>query len=145
VVVRHGDEVVGGGGRVADAAVDAPAWAGEVWMLEARLPTEGAAPAGRRYRAIPEQPATERDLALLTPIGVESARVEEAIRGAAGELLEWIGVFDVYEGPGVADGFRSVAWRLRFRAADRTLTDAEVDPVVARVLAALEDVDVRRR
>jgi phenylalanyl-tRNA synthetase beta chain len=46
--------------------------------------------------------------------------------------------FDVYTGEGVSSGTSSVAWRLRFRAPDRTLTDAEVDAVIRSVLDRLE-------
>jgi phenylalanyl-tRNA synthetase beta chain len=135
----------GGGGRVAPGSVDAPAWAGDVWVLEARLPVDRGAEAAA-YRALPEQPASERDLALLVPRGVAAAEVETAIRGAAGPLLESVGPFDLYEGKGIPEGTRSVAFRLRFRAPDRTLTDAEVDASVAAVLAALEErLGVRRR
>jgi phenylalanyl-tRNA synthetase beta chain len=135
----------GGGGRVAPGSVDAPAWAGDVWVLEARLPVGRGAEAAA-YRALPEQPASERDLALLVPRGVAAAEVETAISGAAGPLLESVGPFDLYEGKGIPEGTRSVAFRLRFRAPDRTLTDAEVDASVAAVLAALEErLGVRRR
>ncbi|HEV2145836.1 MAG TPA: hypothetical protein VGR37_00310, partial [Longimicrobiaceae bacterium] len=121
------------------------AWAGDVWVLEARLPV-GRGAEGDTYRALPEQPASERDLALLVPRATAAAEVEAAIRGAAGPLLEAVGPFDLYEGKGIPEGTRSIAFRLRFRAPDRTLTDAEVDGAVASVLAALEErLGVRRR
>jgi phenylalanyl-tRNA synthetase beta chain len=146
LLLRRGEQEVGGGGRAGESAIDAPAWAGAVWVLEARLSASGDAVAETRYRPIPEFPATERDLALLTPSGVDTARVAVVIREAAGPLLETLQVFDVYEGAGLPEGARSVAWRLRFRAEDRTLTDAEVDPAVTRVLRALEEnLGVRRR
>jgi phenylalanyl-tRNA synthetase beta chain len=53
-------------------------------------------------------------------------------------LLEAAEPFDVYSGPGMPAGARSIAFRLRFRAADRTLADAEVDPLVQRILQRLE-------
>ena len=58
-------------------------------------------------------------------------------RPGAGETLRGT-AFDVYSGQGVPAGSRSLALRLRFRAADRTLTDAEVDPVVKHILQRLE-------
>ncbi|HEX2189146.1 MAG TPA: phenylalanine--tRNA ligase subunit beta [Longimicrobiaceae bacterium] len=135
----------GGGGRVAPVAVDAPTWAGEVWALEARLPVGREAEAAA-YRALPEQPASERDLALLVPRATAAAEVEAVVRASAGPLLEAAWPFDLYEGKGIPGGTRSVAFRLRFRAPDRTLTDAEVDSAVAAVLAALEErLGVRRR
>lgn len=135
----------GGGGRVAPGAADAPAWAGDVWLLEARLPV-GRTVEATRYAALPEQPASERDLALLVPRGTAAVDVQEVIRGSAGALLEAVWPFDLYEGKGIPEGTRSVAFRLRFRAPDRTLTDAETDASVASVLAALEErLGVRRR
>ena len=53
--------------------------------------------------------------------------------------LESLEVFDLYEGEGVGEGMRSVAIRLRFRAADRTLKDKEVDRVVKQVLGRLKE------
>ncbi|HEX2092302.1 MAG TPA: phenylalanine--tRNA ligase subunit beta [Longimicrobiaceae bacterium] len=135
---------VGGGGRVAPAAVDAPAWAGEVWALEMRVLVRAGEAAA--YRPLPEHPASDRDLALLTPNAVTAAEVEAVIRESAGPLLESVYPFDLYAGKGIPEGTRSVAWRLRFRGADRTLTDAEVDASVDRVLGALgERLGVRRR
>ena len=75
-----------------------------------------------------------------------AAELEETIRAAAGPLLEAVFPFDLYEGKGLPEGTRSLAWRLRFRGAGRTLTDPEVDVGVDRVLAALEERHgVRRR
>jgi phenylalanyl-tRNA synthetase beta chain len=48
-------------------------------------------------------------------------------------------LFDHYRGPGVPGGFRSLAYRLRFRHADRTLTDAEVNESVAKILSHLKE------
>jgi phenylalanyl-tRNA synthetase beta chain len=144
--IRLAEGWLGGGGQVAATAVDAPAWAAPVFVLEARLPVRAAISAAPEYRPIPEYPGTERDLALVTPVGVPAAEVAETIRAHAGALLEALCPFDVYEGAGLSAGERSVAWRLRFRAPDRTLTDAEVDAAVERVLQALlEKHGVRRR
>lgn len=143
-LVVEGAEV-GGGGRVAPGAADAPAWAGDVWVLEARLQAGREAEAVT-YRPLPEQPASERDLALLVPRGTAAAEVGAVIRDSAGPLLEAVAPFDLYEGKGIPEGTRSVAFRLRFRAADRTLTDAETDAAVASVLGALQErLGVRRR
>ena len=74
------------------------------------------------------------------------ADVSGTIREAAGALLEEVYPFDLYEGKGIPEGTRSLAFRLRFRAPERTLTDAEVDGAVGRVLSALEERHgVRRR
>jgi phenylalanyl-tRNA synthetase beta chain len=132
-------------GRLRPDAWDRPAWAGEAWVLEARPPTTWPADE-RRYRPLPEFPAVERDLALVVPDELPAARVEALLRQVAGKHLEALFPFDVYRGPHVPAGHRSIAWRLRFRAPDRTLTDDEVERAVSAALRRLEEeLGVRRR
>jgi len=71
-------------------------------------------------------PSSDIDLAFVVGEDVPAAAVAATLRRATGELLESVRLFDVYRGPGVAPGTRSLAYRLRFCAFDRTLTDAEV-------------------
>ena len=133
-------------GRVRAAAVDAPAWADDVWVLEVVLPQDGGARAPVTFEELPQHPAIERDLALLVGAEQPAAQVGAAIRAAGGALLEAVDAFDVYSGSGVPDGMRSIAWRLRFRAPDRTLTDTEVDGVIRKVLVRLkEELGVEQR
>jgi len=135
-LVRDGT-AVGHAGRVRGDAVDAPAWADDVWALEVVL--EAVAAPTIRYRELPQQPAIERDLALVVRHDQPAADVAAAIRAAGGALLESAEPFDLYAGKGVPADRRSIAFRLRFRAPDRTLTDAEVDTAVRRVLQQLND------
>ncbi|EWT01201.1 phenylalanyl-tRNA synthetase subunit beta [Intrasporangium oryzae NRRL B-24470] len=72
-------------------------------------------------------PPAMTDVALLVRSDVAAADVEAALRSAAGDALESIVLFDVYEGERVEAGHRSLAYRLTFRAADRTLTTEEVN------------------
>jgi phenylalanyl-tRNA synthetase beta chain len=99
----------------------------------------------KQYGGLPRFPATERDLALVVPAGLAAAKVVRAIEAAGGALLEDVGLFDVYEGQQVADGALGLAFRLRFRAPDRTLTDAAVDGVMAVVVKAVEAIGGRVR
>jgi phenylalanyl-tRNA synthetase beta chain len=147
MVLRDRDgELVGWGGRVAAGVLDAPAWAEPVWVLELTLPVDAPRAEQRTYTPLPEYPGSERDLALLVPVGTGADAVERVIRASGGEALETVWPFDLYAGKGIPEGTTSVAWRLRFRRADRTLTDAEVDAGVKSVLAALEgELGVRRR
>jgi phenylalanyl-tRNA synthetase beta chain len=145
-VLWSGDRQVGWARAVAAGELDAPAWAGAVMALEVVLPAAAPTRAAVRYRPIPTHPGSERDLALLLPAGVGYAGVDATLRAGAGELLEDTYPFDLYEGKGIPEGTRSLGVRLRFRAPDRTLTDAEVDGAVGRVLALLEERHgVRRR
>jgi phenylalanyl-tRNA synthetase beta chain len=70
-------------------------------------------------------PVAKEDVALVVDDAVTAAEVEAALREGAGELLESARLFDVYTGPQVGDGRKSLAFALRFRAPDRTLTEAE--------------------
>ncbi|MCY0870307.1 MAG: hypothetical protein OWT27_06925, partial [Firmicutes bacterium] len=88
-----------------------------------------------QVREVSRQPSAERDLALVLPRTVTSAAVLETVAAHA-QHIERAFVFDLYEGPGIPDDARSLAIRLVFRAADRTLTDAEVASQVERVVAA---------
>jgi phenylalanyl-tRNA synthetase beta chain len=136
----------GGGGRVRSDAMDAPAWAGPVWGVEIRLDSERMARRALLFQALPVFPAVERDIALIVPDTLPAATVARTIRTAGGPLLERVDVFDVYAGKHVPAGSRSIAFRLRFQAADRTLVDQEVDAVVTRILQRLrEEHNVERR
>ena len=137
---------VGWAGRVDPARLDLPPWAGAVWAIELSLP---ALPHSRpipRHRALPTHPGVERDLALLVPDSVEAGNVVGVAETRGGMHLREVEVFDVYVGPGVDPGMRSVAIRLRFRADGRSLTDGEVDKAIAQVTRALEEeIGVRIR
>jgi phenylalanyl-tRNA synthetase beta chain len=77
-------------------------------------------------RPFSSYPVAKEDVALVVDSAVTSAAVEAALREGAGELLESIRVFDVYTGAQVGTGKKSLAYSLRFRAPDRTLTEAEI-------------------
>ena len=89
-----------------------------------------------QWKATSRYPSTDFDLALVAADTVAAERVDKAIRQAAGALLVDVALFDVYRGPGVADGSRSLAYRLRLQAHDRTLTDTEVGDLRAKIVAA---------
>lgn len=136
-VLLEGREVARGG-EVRPGVVDAPRWAGPVLAFELAFPPAVPLPMAPRYEAIPAHPGIERDLALLIPVGMEAGRLPEGIRQAGGVLLREVTIFDLYDGPGVPEGFRSIGYRLLFRASDRTLSDEEVTPAVEQVLTLLE-------
>ena len=93
-----------------------------------------------RFVPLPRHPSVQRDIALVLPLDRPAAQVEQAIREAGGPLLRTVTLFDLYTGQGVEVGARSVAWRLSFRAEDRTLTDAEVNDAYHHIVET-----VRRR
>ena len=103
-----------------------------------RLPADGLSQS--EYRDVISFPELRQDLAVVLPEQVPAARVLDAVRTAAHELLDEVRVFDVYSGPQVGEGRRSLALALAFRAADRTLTDEDVAPVRERIVAALGEL-----
>ena len=84
-----------------------------------------AAPASGDIPMISGFPVAKEDVALIVDNEVPAAAVERALRVGAGPLLESVWLFDVYTGPQIGEGKKSLAYALRFRAPDRTLTDAE--------------------
>ena len=98
-----------------------------------------------KYVDIAKYPASTRDLALLCDKNIYVGDIEKIIRNSAGENLEKCELFDVYEGENIAEGKKSVAYALSFRAADRNLTGEEVSAAVDSVLAALKDKGIEIR
>ncbi len=92
------------------------------------------------YRPLPRFPAVERDLALLCDDDKPVAEIERAIRSAGGHLLESVELFDVYRGAQILTGKKSVAYSLKFRTADRTLSDEDIDPVMKKIFTKLEQI-----
>jgi phenylalanyl-tRNA synthetase beta chain len=134
-----GGTPVGAAGQLRPERIDAPAWAGEVWAMELSLPAEPVARATPVYRPLSPVPGVDRDLALLVPYDVSTSAVSDEISGVGGELLERVTVFDLYRGDGVDEGHRSLAFRLRLQARDRTLTDKEVDRVIEKIVKHLQE------
>jgi len=129
-------------GWASELDADAPAWAAPLYGFELDLVTPERA--GGQFRPLPTTPPAERDVALVLPEGITAADVEAVMREVGGVLLAESHIFDEYRGVGVAG--RSVAWRLVFRAPDRTLRDKEVEATVTRILTALEErLGVERR
>lgn len=90
-----------------------------------------------RFHPYSTYPAADRDIAFFAPVRVTVAEFEKAIAYSAGEMLESVELFDEYRGDNVPAGQRSLAFRLVYRASDRTLTDEEVEPVHQKVRESL--------
>lgn len=93
----------------------------------------------RTYKSLPKFPAVTRDIAMLVKENIIVKDIEAVIRKKGGKLLEKVELFDVYQGSQIADGYKSVAYSITFRAADRTLIDEEVNNVMKKVLSGLAD------
>ncbi|MCC7540428.1 MAG: phenylalanine--tRNA ligase subunit beta, partial [Deltaproteobacteria bacterium] len=99
-----------------------------------RLVARAAVVADPKVHALPRFPPVTRDAAFVVDERVRARDVEQLVSAEAGELLERVELFDLYRGAPVPDGKKSLAFRLVFRASDRTLTDAEVDVAHRRVV-----------
>jgi phenylalanyl-tRNA synthetase beta chain len=91
---------------------------------------------GRAYQPLPKYPAVMRDIALVLDKGVTHKQVSEIL--SAFPLLKEVSLFDVYAGKQLAEGNKSLAYRLTFHSAAATLTDAEVDRVMTDIVSRLK-------
>lgn len=130
-----GGDVVGHAGQLHPAAMERSGLPKGTCAVELNL---DAIPLIERLAAprVSPFPAVFQDLSLVVDAGVAAQSVIDAVRAGAGELLEDITLFDVYTGPQVGEGRKSLTLAMRFRAADRTLTEDEAsaarDAAVAR-------------
>jgi phenylalanyl-tRNA synthetase beta chain len=92
----------------------------------------------KQYNPLTRFPAIERDLALVLQADQPAATVESVLRKAGGALLRSVRTFDVYTGAPIPEGSKSMALSLLFRADDRTLTDTEIEELMAQIRAAAE-------
>lgn len=110
------------------------------YVLELAIePLVSYASAVPKYHHLPKYPSMSRDIAVVVPVEVTNDEIEAVIRAHAGELLQGVKVFDIYTGKQVAEGFKSMAFNLTYQAADRTLTDTEVDASMKKVIAEVSE------
>ena len=93
-------------------------------------------PAIPQWQPVSRYPSSDIDLAFVVGEDVTAENLRSSISAAAGELLVDVDLFDVYRGPGIPDGHRSLAFRIRLQAPDHTLTDAEVASVREAIITA---------
>ncbi|MGN1409299.1 MAG: phenylalanine--tRNA ligase subunit beta [Eubacteriales bacterium] len=90
------------------------------------------------YTPIPKHPAIERDFSFVCDEEIEAASISNVVKSAS-KLVASVELFDIYRGPQIGIGKKSMSYAVMLRAADRTLTDAEADEAVKSILAALEN------
>ncbi|MGH2681609.1 MAG: phenylalanine--tRNA ligase subunit beta [Actinomycetota bacterium] len=90
-----------------------------------------------RYRGISRHPPNRRDLAFVVDVPVPAGELRVALIEAGGELVDEVVLFDVFTGPPIPEGKRSVAFSVDFRAPDRTVPDGEADEAVRRIVDRL--------
>lgn len=92
-----------------------------------------------QYEALSVFPSVRRDIAVLLKASLSATEISKVVRDAAGTGLVDLVIFDVYQGKGIPDGFKSVALGLTLQHSQRTLTDAEVEEMIAKVIRALQE------
>ena len=134
-------EAAGYVGEVDPDVVEAFGIEGRVGWIE--LDLDLVLPTRRTYvqaRPVSKLPSSDIDLAFMVDDAVPAAAVEATLRRAGGELVVDLCLFDVFRDPRIGAGRRSLAYRLRLQALDRTLTDAEIAEVRDRCVAAVGEV-----
>lgn len=114
--------------------IDLPVFAAD---LDLAMMFDNVAPE-QPYRPLPKFPAVSRDLALLCDASLPVIQLKKAIEKGAGKLLETVTLFDVYQGEQIPEGKKSVAYTFTMRSKEATLTDADIDRVVKKVIRELE-------
>ena len=100
---------------------------------------------GKTHKPLPKFPAVTRDLAFVCDREIPVLSLEKAIGEAVGKTLEKVKLFDVYEGSQIEKGKKSVAFNIRMRSADKTLTDDEADAAMKRVIKSLDKLGISLR
>ena len=113
---------------------------GEVYAAELDFTGLQAVLAPERvFHSLPKFPTVSRDLALVCEESMTVGMLEACIKKAGGKLLRSVQLFDIYRGPGIAPGKKSIAFSLELRADDRTLTDEDTTGVMNAVLEKLKN------
>jgi phenylalanyl-tRNA synthetase beta chain len=133
-----GRDAIGAVGEVHPDVLDAYGIDQRVAVLELNLSVllanEAKVPV---WKPTSRYPSSDLDLAFATPDSVTAEKVEKAIKQAAGSLLVDLALFDVYRGAGLPAEARSLAYRLRLQALDRTLSDTELTDLRNKVVAGV--------
>ena len=99
----------------------------------------------RKYTGIARFPAVTRDISMVMEKNIMVGQVEAVIEKKGGKLLESYHLFDLYEGSQIAEGKKSVAYSITFRAQDRTLEDKDVNEIMEKILGELKSMGIELR
>ncbi|WP_147105989.1 phenylalanine--tRNA ligase subunit beta [Nesterenkonia populi] len=134
--LKLGEATVGYAGELHPRVVEAWDLPERTSVMELNLSALlDAAPEKVLAEPLSTYPATTQDVALIVDAGLPAADLQAALNEGAGELLEHIELFDVYSGTGIEDGKKSMAYAMRFRAGDRTLTAEEASEARSAAVA----------
>ena len=111
----------------------------EIYVMEINLDKLLSKKVGKmKYKEVSKFPSVKKDLAVVVDKNVTAGEIATYIKKAAGSLLIGSEVFDVYTGAGMEENKKSLAYSLEFGAADRTLTDEEINQVLDKIIINLE-------
>ena len=145
-LLKRGKVVLGAVGEIDPTVLANAGIVGRVACLEVNLSVVlSEVPKPQSAQLVSKFPSSDFDLAFVVGNTVSAASMMKAIRQAGGNLLVDVALFDIYRGKGVSDDARSLAYRLRLQAPDRTLTDVEVSEVRAKCIAAAEKLGATLR
>lgn len=113
---------------------------GAAFSLDLAPLADAASAVSITYEDVTSFPPVLQDLAVVIDDEVPADRVQATVRGAAGDLLRSLRIFDLYRGDQIGESRKSLALRLEFQAVDRTLTDDEVAERRQAISAALEGI-----
>ena len=91
-----------------------------------------------KYKEISKFPGSKKDLSIVVDKNIESLNIAKAMKKAGGNNLTSVEAFDVYEGKGIEEGKKSLAFSLTFGSQDKTLTDEEINPAIEKIIQAVE-------
>ena len=144
--LRRGKQVIGAMGELSPVVLRNHGIAGRVSCLELSLSVVlREEPKPVAAKAVSRFPSSDIDLAFVAADAIAAADIHRGVKSAAGSLAVSLELFDVYRGKGVSEGHRSLAYRLRLQAPDRTLTDDEVAGIRAKCIAAAEKLGAKLR
>ena len=91
------------------------------------------------YKALPRFPAVERDFSFVCEEALEIGAIEAVMKQGGGKLVEKISLFDIYRGPQIGEGKKSVSFAVMLRSGEKSLTDEEADTAVKKMLKKLSE------
>jgi phenylalanyl-tRNA synthetase beta chain len=96
-------------------------------------------PSKTLYTPLPKYPYVERDVSMLVHDDVTVSSVSNEMLDIKSDMIEEIRLFDIYKGTSIPSDKKSLAFSIRFRSTEKTLTDREVDELYTRIIKKLED------
>ncbi len=138
--IKVGKDVIATLGEIHPRVADNYGLKGEIYVAEIwldKLVKYGKI--NKKYTEVAKFPAVERDLAMVIDENVEVGNIEKAIQKKGKKILEEIQLFDVYRNEKLGENKKSVAYSLKFRSNDRTLTDEEINQTMEEIIKELED------